>query len=293
MNANKQQSEEYSSKNSDTSMSTKDSELNSKQKLDKTAKLVMLSENTIDANIYSLDPNSLLFKRSKNLSKKENQNAKEKKDKTLKIDFNACDIRANAIKITSYEEDYKEEICTENFVDECFSRQNFSITEKNISFEINFEKNCQKDFTENKEEFKPDAETDKNKEKDILINGNIDQLYDYIISNNNKNNQKKKNKKKKKNKNKNFKNYNNNNNSSTEKLNEAIYYENYNNELVFNNFDISNNNKKLSYSIDDYSKLYDAEVELFKQNIIKDNKKASDTLKIKPIFSSNWLEALN
>ncbi len=219
------------------------------------------------------------------------------------------------IKITSYEEDLKKAENLTDKLEENISRRNISsISENSISFEINFEKWCQKTFNKNLEEYKADTENDKEKEKELLKNGNIDQLYDYITNSNSKNDkkisEKEKNKRKKKNKNKvasaaltskDITNRNNNSDVYKNKINDIKAFSKANancdvdkeHSCFLEKSSFTNKNlvdKKANY---DFSKICDAEVELFRQNIIKDNKKASDIMKIKPIFSTNWLQSLN
>lgn len=284
------------SKISDTSMSTRDSESMSKQASDKSAALIVVAEREIQAGL-NLKISSSIYKNSDNtehLSKKSNLELKEICNKNANEDDNS-NISTKIIKITSYEEDAKMAESLTDKLEEFITRRNISLNENSISFEINFEKWCQKTFNKNLEEFKADSEKEREREKELLKHGNIDQLYDYINSNDAKNSEKKKNKRKKKNKNKASKDPNNvayNSNNVNKDLNDKLKCE----ENKENNcFEKYNSNKKPNNAKDkyDFSKIYDAEVEIFKQNIVKDNKKASDIIKIKPIFSANWLQTLN
>jgi len=300
MNTYKQTDKNSSKNSSDISISTKDSENNSKQASDTTETLIVFTEKELISKNFYLENKLLktinLKKNNENFTKKLNQEAKENLDKNSNKEDN-CNTTAKIIKITSrYEEDINKENAenSNDKLNELIARRNVCISENSISFEINFEKWCQKTFNKNLEEFKADAEKEKEREKELLKNGNIDQLCDYINSNDKIISEKKKNKKKKKNKNKNSneaaeKNKNNNN---------SYYDKNSENAKVKSdekeNYDfVDNSNKKLNNAGNDSRKLFDAEVELFKQNMLKDNKKASDIIKIKPIFSSKWLEALN
>lgn len=239
------------------------------------------NQEKVSKNSNDNNNNSLIINASKN------NNSEEKKiyiidykDDTL--EENLAYLKDDLIKkkiITKVDEQIKNlSVLSEKF-EEGFTKKNFTLTENSISFEINFEKWCRKTFNKNIEENKNNTEIVKDKEKDILKNGNIDEIYEYINGVDVKKNGKKKNKKKKNKKNKNMeKDFNCNNNINSENKENSNLANNINKQVNVNN---------------DLSKLYDAEVELFKQNIVKDNKKASDIIKIKPIFSANWLEMLN
>jgi len=178
----------------------------------------------------------------------------------------------------------KEEIKNSNIIsnklENIYLQKNYNLSEKNSSFEINFDNWCRKTFKKEAEESKNHEEINKEKEKEILKNGNIDELYDYINANENKT-EKKKNKKKKNKKNKN--NNNDKDSNIIDKLNSTNKEDSFLNNRI---------NEKINVN-KDKNKIYDAEVELFKENILKDAKKASDIIKVKPIFSSNWLDMLN
>ena len=94
-----------------------------------------------------------------------------------------------------------------------------------------------------------------NEDFDILKNVNLDELLNYINSNHTKEKEKKKSKKKKKNKNGN---------------------------ICIENIDVGEIKKNSTF--------YDKEIEKIKQILEKGNKKASETFKIKPILSNNWIE---
>jgi hypothetical protein len=300
MNAYKETDKNSSKNSSDISISTKDSENNSKHASDTTATLIVVTEKELSPKNFYFENKILtsinLKKNNENFTKKRNQEAKENLDKNSNKEDN-CNTTAKIIKITSrYEEDINKENAenSNDKLEEYITRRNVSISENSISFEINFEKWCQKTFNKNLKEFKADAEKEKETEKELLKNGNIDQLCDYINSKDKIISEKKKNKKKKK-----IKNKNSNEAAEKNKNNNNSYYDKNSENAKVNsdekeNYDfVDNSNKKLNDASNDSRKLYDAEVELFKQNMLKDNKKASDIIKIKPIFSSNWLEALN
>ena len=284
----------------DTSISTKDSKSTSKEVSEKSGTLIVISEKEIQAELnLKIYSNSSL--NSENQSKKRinSQEAKEKSDKNANYKDDNYIVTAKIIKITSYEEDTKKVESLTDKLEEYITRRNISMSENSISFEINFEKWCQKTFNKNMEDYIADKEKDTDKEKEILKNGNIDQLFDYINSNDKKISEKKKNKRKRKNKNKGSKeafyticNGNNSTYFNKNKIEKANCDENTVNSGLTNN-NIGNSNIKLQNPNCYLSKICDDEVELFKQNIVKDNKKASDTLKIKPIFSTNWLQTLN
>lgn len=295
---------ENNSKISDTSISTKDSESKTKQAAEKenSAILIIVAEKEIQPSLsLKIYTNSSLIreKQTKKRTFGQAQEAKETCDKDANKD-DKFNITAKIIKITSYEEDESKAERISDKLEEYISSRNVSICENSISFEINFEKWCLKTFNKNVEEFKAGGEKDKQKEKELLKNGNIDQLYDYINSNSlsdKKITEKKKNKRKKKNRNKASKETNNNNpndncNSADcvnkDKSEKAKLDGNKENNC-FNNINNNSGKKKDCF----FSKICDEEVELFKQNIVKDNKKACDIIKIKPIFSTNWLQTLN
>ena len=118
---------------------------------------------------------------------------------------NNCKINNNKSKcILNEYDDCKKSIVLSDKCEEIITKKSINITENSISFQINFENWCRKTFNKNLEDLKNDNEKHQEKEKEILKNGNIDQLYDYINSTNDK----KKSKKRKKNKNKNANNSN-------------------------------------------------------------------------------------
>lgn len=272
-------------KNSDSSIST-----NFSENLSNTVSEIELSFNPVgikDKNIYSSSNTDLDPIRNLKINTKTNNQKKEKNILTSKeiIRNGNVSIFTNDNNLRNSENE-KILIPAINIInDEIASRKIIYVSENSTSFDINFNKWCEKIFNQNIENLQNNSfGKEKEKEKEILKNGNIDELFEYINSNNNKFSEKKQIKKKKKNKNKFSKEPEKANIINS--LNKIISENNLCNSFA-NNINLNDN------SIMDNSKIYDVEVEIFKKNIELGNKKASEVIKIKPIFSVNWLEKIN